>query len=45
MGNEFDFDTLLLENFELISSAVAGEDNNLKAELCMYYAVLKIELF
>ena len=45
MDNQTDFDTHLLKNFNLISSVVAGEDNNLKAELRMHYAVLKIELF
>ncbi|XTI93403.1 TPR-like protein [Cenococcum geophilum] len=45
MDNQTDFDTRLLENFELFSSAAADKDNNVKAELYMYYAVLKYELF
>ena len=45
MDDGFDLDTLLLEDFELILSVVAGEDNSLQTELYMYYAVLKYKLF
>ena len=45
MDDGFDLDTLLLENFELILSVVAGEDNSLQTELYMHYTVLKLELF
>ena len=45
MDDGFDFDTFLLEDFKLILSVVAGEDNSLQTELYMRYAVLKIKLF
>ncbi|KAI9786107.1 MAG: hypothetical protein M1839_007517 [Geoglossum umbratile] len=45
MDNNTDFDTYLLEDFELTLSVVAGEDKNLQTELYMHYAVLKIKLF
>ncbi|KAH0539149.1 hypothetical protein FGG08_004321 [Glutinoglossum americanum] len=44
MDDDVDIDTHLLENSELLS-VVAGEDNSLKTELCMHYAVLKMKLF
>jgi len=39
MDDGFDLNTLLLKNFELILSVVAGEDNSLRTELYVHYAV------
>ncbi len=45
MDDEFDLNKLSLEDFELILSVIASEDNSPQAELYMHYAVLKFELF
>ncbi|KAH0557191.1 hypothetical protein GP486_005018 [Trichoglossum hirsutum] len=37
--------THLLENFELVLSKAASEDNNLGLKICVHYAMLKFELF
>jgi tetratricopeptide (TPR) repeat protein len=44
MDHTADFDTLLLDNFELLH-ALAGNDQSLQAELYMQYAVLKAKRF
>ena len=45
MDDGFNLNTLLLKNFELILSVVAGEDNSLQIELYVHYTMLKLELF
>jgi hypothetical protein len=45
MNDDIDFETLLLDNFELVLSLVTRENNNIKTELYVHYAVLKTKLF